>query len=1089
MRKILSVLFGLFVLFGCNAPTTTPPTPAPPFLADLDLVGYYHREPRVWDAARLAPHVSFVDSTGVERWLFGAFLFIEANDPVRNQTLCVSPAGHSAGKDSWEDQLMLWLGPEGSVAQLDKAVAAAAARIGDPPSKRHVVFAVPDAIMLEHFADKASSTKYWGAIGGRELDFADVKDQLAALYWYIDEARARFEALDCKYLDLAGFYVVSEDLPVAFGETEAERHNCQYKRWETIIPALSSYCHDAGQGLYWIPYHLAAGYKYWKRLGFDQAWMQPNHYWDLHKPGVHPFDKTLEAIQEYGMGMETEFEYSLVSSVMAEVKQGPDAAGKMVFSEADVPALKEQFREYMRRFKEVGLYGVAPIASYTGSNALTQLATSPCPEDIALYQEFCTFIADSPLRNGEVSLQDEKTSVVVGRDGALRSLRNLATGTEYAGGAGLWRLYYNTPERKEIEVRATDQRPRVKLTDGAIRIEYEQLVADGETLDISLSLVLTLEDGKVRFVARLENNEPHTIVRELQYPLMGDLALPEGYKLLTTHTGGQLFDNPQKTIADIPTRAVYMTPAQKFRQYDLQYPRNAAADCFAFVGETEGLYFGSHDASLQQTWHGLRAYPSKGNECSSGRWQDFGHLEAGFYRYPNATCGQVWTNDCSVLVPYCGAWTETARLYRAWADSWWEKQEPASWVPTMTGWQRIIFKHQYGEYLRRYEDLPGRIFEAGESVGCNAVLAFGWWDEGMDNGYPDYSPDASQGGDEGWARAVAAYRAKGGRLIQYFNGRLIDVESKYYRSGEASRVTNHDNTGREFTEHYKFTGEGTALGYYDSRTFVIADMSQRAWRDRLLRMADRALAAGADAVFYDQLGVAEEFPDWDLSGEYPVQDLYTGRYKAESLKEIRDYVKARSPEFGLGTEWLSDCTAQYCDFVHIVEFTALPESFPEWFRYAFPEVIWSDRCVRDDSDIPRRVGNTLLKGLRNDIEVYRCRGLIDETPVYQQFLREVNDVRHAFPELLMGRFICTDGIECSDKDLIVRGFAGEDRIAVVVSTTASGSRGGTVRIPGWHITDTRTIGQATAFTSGRINLRQYALAVLLFEKDSQNVVF
>ena len=113
----------------------------------------------------------------------------------------------------------------------------------------------------------------------------------------------------------------------------------------------------------------------------------------------------------------------------------------------------------------------------------------------------------------------------------------------------------------------------------------------------------------MHFGATVENQEPHTIIRELQYPLIGHLQLPEGYKLLTTHTGGQLFDDPVATIANVSPRALYMTPAQKFRQYDLQYPRNAAANCFAFVGAEDGLYFGSHDPSLQQTWHGLRAYP------------------------------------------------------------------------------------------------------------------------------------------------------------------------------------------------------------------------------------------------------------------------------------------------------------------------------------------------------------------------------------------------------------------------------------------------------------------------------------------------
>ena len=190
------------------------------------------------------------------------------------------------------------------------------------------------------------------------------------------------------------------------------------------------------------------------------------------------------------------------------------------------------------------------------------------------------------------------------------------------------------------------------------------------------------------------------------------------------------------------------------------------------------------------------------------------------------------------------------------------------------------------------------------------------------------------------------------------------------------------------------------------------------------------------AKVYDQLGVAEEFPNWDLSREYPVQDIFTGAYKADALREIRDHIKARNPEFALGTEWLSDCTSQYCDFVHIVEFTALPESFPEWFRYTFPEVVWSDRCVRDDNDVPRRVNNTLLKGLRNDIEVFRCRGLIDETPVYQAHLAKVNALRHNWPELLLeGRYTATDGFRCSNAALTARSYSAGDKMAVVVPNT------------------------------------------------------
>ena len=691
-------------------------------------------------------------------------------------------------------------------------------------------------------------------------------------------------------------------------------------------------------------------------------------------------------------------------------------------------------------------------------------------------------VSTAPLENEvflhqAVILQDGICAAVDYDNGNLMFLSSKPDGYNYAGGKALWRLYYNTPERKEIELTGEDAVPEVSMVKDTIHLDYGSVGGKA----FSIHLRIWGENGQLHFGAQVENREPHTVIRELQYPLIGHLQIPADYRLLTTHTGGQIFDNPVWKISNVDTRALYMTPAQKFRQYDLQYPRNAASNCFAFVGPENGLYFGSHDTSLQQTWHGLRTYPDEGTIGHTTT--DFKHLEAGFYRYPNAMYGDSWENDASVIVPYDADWTATSRIYRQWADTWWKHGPVPQWVQDMTGWQRIIFKHQYGEYLRNYSDLPGRIASVGESVGCNAVLAFGWWKEGMDNGYPNYTVDDTQGGDEAWKAAIAEYRSKGNRLLLYYNGRLIDVESDFYRSGGGPRVANRDNTGREFTEHYKFTGEGTTLGYYDSRTFVIADMSKRLWRDQLVAWADRAMSYGADAVFYDQLGVAEEFPNWDLSREYPVQDVFTGAYKADALREIRDHIKARNPEFALGTEWLSDCTSQFCDFVHIVEFTALPESFPEWFRYTFPEVVWSDRCVRDDNDVPRRVNNTLLKGLRNDIEVFRCRGLIDETPVYQVHLAKINALRHAWPDLLLeGRYTAMDGFTCSNAALTARSYTAGDRIAVVVTNTGDKRQKGTVRVPGYRFAEGRNL-DFEPLSSGKVDLSENELVVLVYEKE------
>ena len=212
-------------------------------------------------------------------------------------------------------------------------------------------------------------------------------------------------------------------------------------------------------------------------------------------------------------------------------------------------------------------------------------------------------------------LSDEMTEVKIGEDGSLLVLRNMKTGHDYASGQGLWRMFYNTLDEKEMQIDGTENTPAVSQDGNVITIAYKDLVHRGKTLKMDLTLTVSLEDGAVRFGSTVANNEPHTIIRELQYPLVGDMNLPEGHKLLTTHTGGQVHDDALDLIVNVNPKTLYMKPDQYFRQYDLQYPRHAASNCYAFFGEKDGLYFGSHDESLQQTWHGT---PSSAN--SSTLW-------------------------------------------------------------------------------------------------------------------------------------------------------------------------------------------------------------------------------------------------------------------------------------------------------------------------------------------------------------------------------------------------------------------------------------------------------------------------------------
>ncbi len=684
-----------------------------------------------------------------------------------------------------------------------------------------------------------------------------------------------------------------------------------------------------------------------------------------------------------------------------------------------------------------------------------------------------------------LKLENDMIAVAVGTDGSLASLRNVRTGQDYASGGQLWRLYYDTPEEKEIQICGVDQVPEVSLDGNVVLVRYEKLFSRDGELDIQLTLTVSLEEDKVRFGSSMVNNEPHTVVREFHYPLVHGARLPEDHKLFTAEAGGMLLDKPLDAIGKI-SESPYKRPEQIFRQRDVKYGAKVFMNCFGLFGEKQGLYFGSHDTSFQDTWHGLRAYrnPATGKHDV---------LEFGFFKYPHCFCGESWSCDANVIAPYSGSWHVASGIYRKWAESWLDCRKTPDWVLGMKSWQRVIFKHQYGEYFFKYPDINGKVNEAGQSVGCNALFLFGWWAEGMDHGNPDYTPDSTQGGDEALKAEIAKYQDAGNHMLLYYNGKLIDRESRYYMSGMGPKVCRHDNTGSEILERYKFTGQGTWLGEYDQRTFAVATMMDPDWNKVLFDLQDRAYGLGAHSVFFDQLGYIErESTDWDTSREFPVPDVYGIRKRAECLKLLRDRYADKAPDFALGAEGSVDVLAQYCDYTHGYPANDGPERWLNFFRYTFPEFVFTDRGLRDDADAERHVNNTVLDGQRNDIEIFRCRGIISDAPVYQAYLAKVNDIKERYKDcLLFGRYNDRLGFECSNPELDARAFVGSDRMAIVIANQNTGSPmrlDATVRVPGYEFEEASVTGAGKVSRDGRrVSLGQFDLAVLVYKRTDVRI--
>ena len=353
-----------------------------PSYTDLVLCygGSHHRTPYRWDKERFTPFVTYVDEEGREHWLFDGFLFLEFQDSSRPDggkyaymVGVLRGQGISAGKQQWKELIDYWFDGDNGVNALEAAVKEASQRLGTPPAKRKVVMVMPDPIIYEEYADTNTSTTYWGELNGRRLDFAKASDRIAAYKWYIDSVRRLFDKADYRYVELAGFYIVSEDLA-----TPGDGWNPELKRWEEVIPEVAEYLHALNESLCWIPYNRAAGYRNWKRFGIDYAYMQPNYFWD--NKGEKPLSRFFSDIKANDLAMEFEFDDALLEKT----------AGSEVY--------RRRLREYMDGAKEHGIYGRKPLAYYHGQNTLYELSVSAAAEDRKLYHEFCRFVLDNPLR-------------------------------------------------------------------------------------------------------------------------------------------------------------------------------------------------------------------------------------------------------------------------------------------------------------------------------------------------------------------------------------------------------------------------------------------------------------------------------------------------------------------------------------------------------------------------------------------------------------------------------------------------------------------------------------------------------------------
>ncbi len=582
--------------------------------------------------------------------------------------------------------------------------------------------------------------------------------------------------------------------------------------------------------------------------------------------------------------------------------------------------------------------------------------------------------------------------------------------------ADFWRLMADDGYYLDMQIKSSQQTGTVTVKDHVTVIHYDRLVNDaGRAFDIKLTLTVTEIDDRLVFESHIDNQDPKARVDELQYPyfevtqLCGD---QEKDILLRPNGLGEKIENPWQELKSAHTE--YMGADYHDIKATLSYPRPATMSWLGIQSGKHFIYMGRHDERTRLCCL-LNAVSPRGAKVP--------YLATSICQYPFARPNEALTLPLVVMSMQEGDWRIGSDIYGEFARAtFYHPVKPREWVQNMTGWQRVILRHQFGEVYWKFKDLP-QLFRDGKESGLDTLMVFGWWRGRFDNGYPHYEVDEELGGEEGLKQAIAEIRAMGGNVILYNNGILIDKKSDFYREhgAEAARI---DIDGNEYSDNYKFENNGTILRNYGYKTFVDACQASTAWRDVMIKNSKQKLSFDPSSIFFDQVGGRSYlcFNQEHRHGHRPDDEMV---YRRQNLREIRALLRE---DQALGTEVTNDSVSGEVDYLHGSDFGTSyyfktrgyrPERhFVAMFRRTFPEIVMSNRHVHDDEDpiFREAMNHAFVSGLRFDVAIYRSRKIgVKEMPKYAAYLKELLDMKEQYKKYFYhGKFVCNTDLSLPD---------------------------------------------------------------------------
>ncbi len=238
------------------------------------------------DKETFLPSACYYKDGKIADFMYDSFIFL----PSPNYLYDYQPNGaflKPLTKENWLDYIVNEELADGmNINALDEAVGEGKKALGIDDYKANVFMSMFYPV---------ETTRDFGEVEGRSLDFANLEDRKAGLKWMVDKSTEEFNKRNYKNIRLAGFYWFCEEIDFK-GENRG------------IVNYITDYIRELGMKTCWCPYFWAAGYQNWQEFGIDIAAQQANYFPEHHSDwpncgGEERLPLVAKACEECGIGV------------------------------------------------------------------------------------------------------------------------------------------------------------------------------------------------------------------------------------------------------------------------------------------------------------------------------------------------------------------------------------------------------------------------------------------------------------------------------------------------------------------------------------------------------------------------------------------------------------------------------------------------------------------------------------------------------------------------------------------------------------------------------------------------------------------